>query len=230
MQKSTLALVTGALLGAATAHASSYTITPTIATDYDFRGVSQTDPIDQNGKPAFQLGGTYTFTNGLYLGAWGSNVDDSIAALGIDGDNIEIDYYGGYAWGDAANSFAYDAGLNYYTYPGLSDANTVEAYIGVTRSFYSAKLWYSPDVASSSNSGFYAEVNANYALGKGGMSLLGHVGQVFGQAYNERVDYSLGVGYAVGNLHIALKYVNGTRDIQGRAIGSVSTTLPWSAD
>jgi uncharacterized protein (TIGR02001 family) len=218
-----------ALLAAGAAQAGSYSITPTIATDYDFRGVSQTDPLDQNGKPAFQVGGTYTFDNGLYLGAWGSNVDDSFGDL--DGHDIEIDYYGGYAWGDAATSFAYDAGLNFYTYPGLSDANTVEAYIGVTRSFFSAKLWYSPNVASSSNSGFYAELNANFPLANlDGLSLVAHVGQAFGQAYNEPVDYSIGTSYAFNNVKFGVKYVDGTKSIQGRLIASISATLPWSAE
>ena len=230
MNSHRIAVVAGLALVAGAVQAGNYTITPTIATDYDFRGSSQTDPIDQNGKPAFQLGGTYTFDQGVYVGAWGSNVDDSIKALGIDGDNIEIDFYGGYAWGDASSSFAYDVGLNLYTYPGLSDANTLEGYVSVARSFYSAKLWFSPDVASSGNSGFYAEVNANYPMGQTGMSLLAHAGKVFGQAYNERVDYSVGVGYSVGRMNFAVKYVDGTKDIHSRVIGSISTTLPWAED
>lgn len=216
----------GLLCAAGAAHAGSYSFTPTIATDYDFRGFSQTDPIGQDGKPAFQLSGTYNFDGGFYLGAWGSNIDDSFGIL--DGDNIELDLYGGYAWGDASNSFAYDAGLNLYTYPGLSDGNTLEAFVGVSRSFYSAKLWYSPDVASSKNSGVYAEVNASYPMGGNGMSLLAHVGQAFGEAYNESVDYSIGFGYDVGRLHFTVKLVDGTKAIQSRVIGTISTTLPWS--
>ena len=227
MKQHRFAVVAGLALIAGAAQAGSYTITPTIATDYDFRGSSQTDPIDQNGKPAFQVGGTYTFDQGFYAGAWGSNVDDSIQALGIDGDNIELDFYGGYAWGDASTSFAYDAGLIAYTYPGFSDANTVEGYINVSRDFYSAKLSYSPDVGSSGDSGFYAEVNANYPMSTTGLSLLGHAGKVFGQAYNGRVDFSAGVGYAVGKLDFAVKYVDGNKDIKSRVIGSISTTLPW---
>jgi uncharacterized protein (TIGR02001 family) len=228
MSTSRITIFTAVLLVAGIAHAGSYTITPTIATDYDFRGYSQTDPVNQDGKPAFQLGGTYNFDGGAYVGAWGSNIDDSIEAYGIDGDNIEVDLYGGYAWGDAAKDFAYDVGINLYTYPGLSDANMVEAYVGVSRDIYSAKLWYSPDVASSNNSGFYAELNANYPMGSSGLSLLAHVGDAIGAAYNEPVDFSIGVGYTVGRMQFTMKYVDGTRSIRGRVIGAVSTTLPWS--
>lgn len=228
MSTAKVTTIAAGLMLAGAAHAGSYTVIPTIATDYDFRGFSQTDPVNQDGKPAFQVAGTYNFDGGAYVGAWGSNIDDSIPAYGIDGDNVEIDLYAGYAWGDAANSFAYDAGINLYTYPGYSDANTVEAYVGVTRDIYSAKLWYSPDVASSSNSGFYAEVNANYPLGKSGLTFLGHVGEAIGAAYNEPIDFSLGVGYSINRLQFTMKYVNGTKSIRGRLIGAVSTTLPWS--
>jgi len=228
MSTSRITTVAAGLVVAGGAHAGSYSVTPTIATDYDFRGYSQTDPVNQDGKPAFQVGGTYNFDGGAYVGAWGSNIDDSVEAYGIDGDNIEIDLYAGYAWGDAANSFAYDAGVNLYTYPGYSSANTVEAYVGVTRNIYTAKLWYSPDVASSSNSGFYAELGADYPLGKSGVSLLAHVGEAFGAAYNEPVDYSIGFGYSVGMLQFTMKYVDGSKSIRSRVIGSVSTTLPWS--
>ena len=219
------ASIAGLMLVAGAAHAGSYSLTPLIATDYDFRGFSQTDPVDQDGKPAFQLGATYDFDSGFYAGAWGSNVDNSFGTL--DGDNFEIDLYGGYAWGDASSSFAYDVGLNFYTYPGLSSWNTLEAFVGVSRETYSAKLWYSPDVASSSDSGFYAELNGNLPLGGSGVSLLLHAGTAFGQAYGEPWDFSFGTGYKVGMLDLAIKYVDGTKSIEGRLIGSVSTTLPW---
>ena len=225
MMKYRVATIAATVLGTSAACAGSYSVTPLIATDYDFRGFSQTDPLGQDGKPAFQLGATYDFDSGMYVGAWGSNVDNSFGLL--DGDNFEIDLYGGYAWGDAASSVAYDVGFNFYTYPGLSSWNTVEGFIGVSRETYSAKLWYSPDVASTSNSGFYAELNANFPMGGSGASLLLHAGQAFGQAYGEPWDFSIGTGYTAGKLNLVIKYVDGTKSVQGRMIGSVSTTLPW---
>jgi uncharacterized protein (TIGR02001 family) len=55
-----------------------------LATDYVFRGVSNTD-----NKPTVQGSLDYTF-KGFYVGIWGSNTDFSDA-------HIEFDYYGGYS-------------------------------------------------------------------------------------------------------------------------------------
>ena len=74
MIKSRIAAGAALLAVAGVAGAGSFSVTPTIASDYDWRGFSQTDP-DQDGDVAFQLGGTYSFDNGFYVGAWGSNVD-----------------------------------------------------------------------------------------------------------------------------------------------------------
>ncbi len=133
----------------------------------------------------------------------------------------------GCGWGDASDSFDYDAGFNLYTYPGWSDGNTLEAYVGVSRDFYSAKLWYTPNHSVSDESGIYAELNASYPMSGTGMSLLGHVGRKFGDAYPEEVDYSIGFGYFVDRLHFTVKLVNGTKSIKSRVIGTISTTLPW---
>ena len=52
----------------------NFSATVTFATDYVFRGVSQTD-----NKPAVQGSFDYKHPSGAYLGIWGSNVDDSIS-------------------------------------------------------------------------------------------------------------------------------------------------------
>lgn len=230
-----IAAAAGMLFAAGVAHADSYSVTPTIATDYDFRGESLTDPVGGDGKVAVQLGGTYNFDNAIYVGAWGSNIDNSYpdaaqggAGAGKDGNNVEIDLFAGYAWGDASSSFAYDVGLYAYTYPGWNRDNTVEAYVGVSRSIYSAKLWYSPDVASSSKSGVYAELNASIPMGGvDNLTLLLHVGQAFGAAYNEPVDFSVGTGYNIEKLRFAVRYVDRTKGTPSRIVGSLSTTFPW---
>jgi uncharacterized protein (TIGR02001 family) len=220
-------VIAGALLAAAgAASAGSFSVTPTIATDYDWRGISQTDP-EQDGDPAFQIGGTYSFDNGFYLGAWGSNVD-----FGLDKPDFEVDVYGGYAWGDSAEAVGYDVGVNYYSYPGESDFNFVEAYFGVAKGWFAGKVWYSPEFAGDGNdSAFYVEGNVTYPL-VNNFSLLGHVGYSFGSYWDdggEYLDYSAGVGYSYSNFNFAVKYVD--NDIDGvkrsAVIASVSTTLPW---
>jgi len=58
----------------------------TLASDYVFRGISQTDQ-----DPAVQGSFDYKHPLGVYLGVWASNVDENVSK-----GNIEIDYYGGY--------------------------------------------------------------------------------------------------------------------------------------
>jgi uncharacterized protein (TIGR02001 family) len=230
MMKHRIAAAAAVLFTAGVAHAGSYSVTPMIATDYDFRGESMTDPVGGDGKVAFQLGGTYNFDNAIYVGAWGSNIDNSYSMPPVtkDGDNVEIDVFAGYAWGDAKSSFAYDVGLYAYTYPGWNRDNSVEAYVGVARGVYSAKLWYTPDYGTTNRSGVYAELNANIPMGGvDNLTLLLHVGQAFGSAYNEPVDFSIGTGYNVEKLRFAVRYVDRTKGTPSRIVGSMSTTLPW---
>lgn len=221
-------VIAGALLAAAgAASAGSFSVTPTIATDYDWRGVSQTDP-DQDGDPAFQIGGTYSFDNGFYIGAWGSNVD-----FGTSDPDFEVDAYAGFAWGDSTESVGYDVGVNFYNYPGESDLNFMEAYFGVAKGWFAGKVWYSPEFGGNSDeSAFYVEGNVTYPL-PNNFSLLGHVGYSFGDYFDtysdSYLDYSVGVGYSYSNFDFAVKFVD--TDISGHdrgaVIASVSTTLPW---
>ncbi|GAA0726110.1 TorF family putative porin [Sphingomonas japonica] len=83
-----------------------------LASDYRFRGVSQT-----NKEFAVQGGATIAHESGLYAGFWGSN----LAGWGtFGGANLELDLYGGYKVpiGDGG---ALDVGLTWYMYPGGAD-------------------------------------------------------------------------------------------------------------
>jgi len=215
-------IAAGALLlaVAGAAHAGEFSVTPTITNDYDFRGLSMTDE-----GPAFQLGANYAFDSGFYVGAWGSNIDPT-------GNNsgLEVDYFGGYA--GSTDSFGYDLGVIYYTYsgiPGGSDANTLEAFAGISKDWLSGKLSFSDDYRGSDESAFYLEGNAAFPL-QNNFSLLAHVGYGFGDVYADEVfDYSAGVGYAYKNFNFAVKGVD--TDLPGediRLVATVSTTLPWA--
>jgi uncharacterized protein (TIGR02001 family) len=227
MIKSRIAAGAALLAVAGVAGAGSFSVTPTIASDYDWRGFSQTDP-EQDGDVAFQLGGTYSFDNGFYVGAWGSNVD-----FGASKPDFEIDAFAGYA--GSTQSFGYDVGVNFYNYPGESDLNFVEAYAGITKDWFGAKLWVSPKFAGDlgDDPGYYVEANATYPLPQG-FSLLAHAGYSFGDgvenAYGDTyLDYSIGAGYSFSNLNLAVKYVD--HDIsgldRGAVVASISTTFPW---
>ncbi len=80
-----------------------------IASDYRFRGFTQT-----NYGPAMQGGLDWEHRNGLYLGNWNSNVAQDL----YNGATLEMDFYGGLK-GEWHGLFGttYDVGAIYYGYP-----------------------------------------------------------------------------------------------------------------
>lgn len=112
--------------------------TVTLASDYLFNGVTQTDE-----KPALQ--GSFDWSNkfGVYAGVWGSNVDFG------DSTDMEIDYYIGYG-NNISESTWYDVGYVYYSYvggSGSSDINYNEVYFQFGYNNSSIKAWYTNDIA-----------------------------------------------------------------------------------
>jgi uncharacterized protein (TIGR02001 family) len=84
----------------------------TLASDYRFRGVSQTDK-----EVAIQGGVTVSHESGAYAGAWGSN----LAGWGtFGGANAELDLFAGYKL-PLGEGVALDVGLTWYMYPGGAD-------------------------------------------------------------------------------------------------------------
>ena len=119
----------------------------TIATDYRFRGISQTFTQGfWDWGPAIQGGIDYSNKNGLYLGNWNSNVSGNQYP---NGSGIEMDFYGG--WKHNWDDFGIDIGTIYYYYPGAkftysggsTTINNWEAYLGGSWKFLSLKYSYS---------------------------------------------------------------------------------------
>lgn len=246
MIKSRIA-VAGALLAAAGAANAGITVTPTLTSDYDFRGLTQT-----LNDPAFQLGLTYEGDGGFYMGMWGSNVDFASGDAGsnsgtnspgsgigdYDRPSTEIDVFLGYAWGDAENGFGFDAGGIYYSYPNAGEGNFAEFYAGIAKGPFSAKAWYSWDFANSGWGAYYLEANLAAPLADG-FSLLGHLGYSDGDYWDGQyrpgrshyMDWSVGIGYDVKGTNLSVKYVDGSDHFSrtprnlGRFIFSISTTL-----
>lgn len=243
MFKSRIAIA-GALLASATAaSAGSFTATPAIVWDYDFRGITQSDY-----DPAFQLGLDYGFDSGFYVGVWGSTVD-----FGPGDPSYEVDVYAGYA-GEFGSGVGYDVGINYYTYPQVSsDGNFAEIYGSLTMSYFTGKVWYAWDFLGSSESAFYTELNGAFPLGDSPFSIDAHIGYSFGSAWDTDFgegdylnggdgyfDWSIGVSASWSNFDFFLKYADGSdwnipKDSggnynKGRVVVGVSTTLPWGKD
>ncbi|MFC1664365.1 TorF family putative porin [Pseudomonadota bacterium] len=143
----------------------------TLATDYVFRGVSQT-----NGDPAIQGGFDYNHAKGFYAGLWASNVEfNENAALAptaaVNEATLELDLYAGYG-GSFGKNHSYDLGLLYYAYPGSENSlnyDFFEAYGGVDFSLGSKttlglKLSYSPEFFGETGEATYLEANVNFAI------------------------------------------------------------------
>jgi uncharacterized protein (TIGR02001 family) len=225
---------TTALAAAAAANAAEFSSTITAVSDYDFRGFSQSAK-----DPALQASLDYAFDNGVYIGAWASNVDFEPA----DGD-VELDLYIGYG-ADISDTVAWSASVVYYAYPGSDDLGEYwEAFVGLDVGPISLKQWYADDLYEIGESGLYTEANGTFPIGETGFSLLAHVGYSWGDAWEddelggELFDYSVGVGYDFEKFSLALKYTGTdasgdqkiTDDVannEGRVVFSISTTLPW---
>ncbi|MBM4239652.1 MAG: hypothetical protein FJ154_08995 [Gammaproteobacteria bacterium] len=224
------ALAVVALGAAASAAQAEVTSTITLASDYDYRGLTQTAR-----DPALQASLDWTNDSGLYLGAWASNVD---FGDGTDSD-IEVDVYAGFR-GSFNDDLSFDVGAVQYTYqPGGDKVDFTEAYASLTIGAVSAKYSYAWDYGNTGNAASYFELNSAVPL-PNDFSLTLHSGYSSGEYWTENYfDYSIGLSKSVGDFALALKWVDGS-DLQSaqkapgdvftsdaKVVFSVATTLPW---
>lgn len=213
----------------------------TLASDYLFRGLTQT-----NEKPALQAGLEYDDPSGIYAGFWGSSIswlsDSSTSAAPVS-SNVELDFYAGYR-GKFSDDLGYDVGLYTYYYPGdyprgFSSANTTEIYAAL--SFKIASLKYSHTLTNAfgfsdtKNSG-YLDLSANYEFVPTWV-LNAHVGhqRIDGIGAASYTDYKLGItknfvkGFALAIAYFDTNareevYTNLFGHFIGRSTGVVSVT------
>lgn len=213
----------------------------TIASDYRFRGVSQSDQ-----EMAVQAGITVAHESGLYIGAWGSN----LAGWGtFGGANMELDLIGGYKAKLAENA-TLDVGLTWYMYPGGADkTDFAEPYAKLTGTTGPATMtagvayaprqealgrWY--NTGASAAAGTYDRPGAKddnlYLWGDGALAIGGtpltakaHIGHSWGQdglgpnatavsPTGEYWDWSLGADATWRNLTLNVSYID--TDISNR--------------
>ena len=243
MRKSVLTLSVAAAL-AAPGLASAQTTAPaaapapspvtgnmTIASDYRFRGISQTYL-----GPAIQGGIDYAHASGFYIGNWNSNVASQVYS---GGSGIEMDFYGGYkkAFGD----FGLDLGFIYYYYHNAEfmskKFDNQEVYIGGSWKWLSAKLNYAlsdyfglnneqasggywvnkntgaaldpSGTAGKSKGTYYLDITATYPVNDK-LNVIGHYGMLNVKTYNDLDynDWKLGVTYDVGGWLLGASYID----------------------
>lgn len=166
MKKLTAAIATVSTLGFANlAHAETFetaigaidaSMTATLATDYIWRGQSQT-----NGSGAVQASLDFAHESGAYIGAWGSNVADE----DFGGASIELDYYVGYG-GAITDDITYDLAWATYTFPqGIDSIDEVLASVDLYGFTVGAKYAYDPQSALYTYVGYGFELPYDIGLG-----------------------------------------------------------------
>jgi len=185
MRTRLLALAASAALSLATPAAAQLTIgetgltatiTGTYASDYLFRGISQT-----RSRMAFQAAAELEHTSGIYVGAFLSNV----RFQGTDARQ-EVDTYGGYRFTLFGTKF--DVGGIGYLYPGYNAASGAaspvldyfEGYLRASREFgpvnVMGAVFVSPNFFGRSGNSVYVEGGADWKTGVWDLTLGGRLG------------------------------------------------------
>jgi len=222
------------------------------ASDYVFRGITQTTHA-----PALQGGLDYAHNNsGLYVGTWASNVKrikDS-GAIASGDTSVELDTYFGIK-NTVIGDFGYDLGYVRYNYLGdytpqlgYNNADTAEVYGAASYKLVSIKYSYSLldgfFTTPGSKGTNYVDLSANYPFSEIGMTIGAHIGkQTFTGAVADTyslagtppnyTDFKLSASKDFNDYVLSLSYTN-TRgassfwapngDPWGKAATSVSLT------
>lgn len=220
--------------GMGSAQAVETSANVTLASDYSFRGVSQTTR-----DPAIQGGFDLAWDSGLYVGTWSSNVSFGTVSQ-------ELDIYIGYG-GDINDDVSFDVNYVRFEYPG-DGANLDYNEIGGSVSFqdFTFGLGYSNEYfALDDVNWFYPNIGYSLAL-PSDASLDFHVGMsvvddnsagdwvaTFGD--EEVLDWSITYTIPVNGIDIGLAVVGtdvsdsdcfgGSEDCSTRAIVSLSKSL-----
>ncbi|MES2034003.1 MAG: TorF family putative porin [Pseudomonadota bacterium] len=215
-----------AMAGSAFAEEGTFSFNIGAATDYVFRGVSQTDEGGQI------FGGADYGYGPFYAGVWASNVDFG------DGTDAEVDLYAGYK--PTLGDVTFDLGAIYYGYvndsgdwaqwefKGAASAPAGPVTLGVAG-------YYSPDYTGvGTDDSVYVEVNAavtpaeNWAV----TAALGKQSVDFeGGGSDDYTTWNIGVGYTFAEKFTAdLRWhdtnIDGSPIADGRVVFSLKAVLP----
>lgn len=148
-----------------------------VASDYIFRGISQTDSSAQF------FGGVDVGAGKFYVGTWASNVDFGGEA------KSEFDLYAGFK--PSLGAVDFDFGVLAYIYPQERDLDTVEYKAAATYGLpadisITGSLFYSPEVGKNGPDSLYKEVSFAVPLAEAG----------------EGRPFGLGLSAAYGNMSV----------------------------
>ena len=208
----------GLVLTTVTAQAADISGNVTLATDYVYRGVTQT-----SGEAAVQGGFDILADNGLYAGIWGSNI-------AFDG-SVEIDYFVGFS-NEVFEGFGYDVGVLHYDYPnqpaGSLDSDFEEIYFNFTYKAFTFGAAYSNDFFDETEIGVYSYGEYELSL-PSDISLVFHYGA---QKIDKAITYdefSISLSKEIADISFSLAYYdtdeNGIDDFDNRVVFALSKSL-----
>lgn len=170
-----------------------------VASDYVFRGFSQTDSGPQ------VYGGADVGIGIFYAGTWVSNVDFG------DSTDMEYDLYAGFK--PTVGPVSLDVGIVRYGYTNQSDGADLDFWEGKVagsvpagKGTIGAAVYYTPENFNQTGKATYVELNGSMPVNEK-LSVSGAIGH---QALEGPLDYetwNLGVGYAINDVFgIDLRY------------------------
>lgn len=217
MKKFVLTAITAAVAGyAGIAGATGVTGNVTIASDYVYRGISQTE-----NSPALQGSLTFNHDVGFYAGVWGSNVDFNTGGTTTKESSLELDLYTG--WGGKFSGLpqmGWDLNVLYYLYPNQTkgdDFDFVEFTPALSYDFgmfnVNGKVSYSPDFFGAAfGDAFYTQANVGIPL-PNDFTINGHLGYQTiqgkgGVTDTKYLDWLLGVAVKVAGIDLGLSIMD----------------------
>ena len=187
------------------------TATATIATDYMFRGISQT-----LNDPAVQAAFEVSHTSGVFAGVWSSNVDSQDRGPLDDQADQEIDMYVGYGT-NLSEDWTVDATAIRYIFPGTGSDTSLdwnELLVGAHYSDYvSLLVGYSNKVFNLDDSGIYYGLSGNWPLAHN-TRLTASVGyyDLDNALDDSYMDWSMGAEADMGMFTARLAYIEADND------------------
>lgn len=188
-----------------------------IVTEYRFRGVDLS-----GGDIAVQGGIDLSHDSGIYLGTWGSSIDEDTVGFG----HTELDIYGGWS-GDLTDGLALDVGAIYYLYPNadnglIGPTDYIEFYtsLGFTLGPAEATVGvaYAPEQDSlGGTDNLYIYTDVGVGIPGTPISISGHLGYTDGFLTftddGDAFDWSVGADVALTeNLSVGVAYIGADGD------------------
>lgn len=186
----------------------------TIGSDYNLRGVSQTDR-----SPTLQGALTFTVDPGFFAGVWASNVDYNDGSQA----SLELDYLVGYT--GSIDAFSYTGQVIFYTYPGASSSvnyDYIEGNIGIAYDLGgiipNANVFYSPDTFGGVGKAWYYTGGLKTTKLADMFVLYANVGKyAYSRAgIKDATDWNIGVITSVYGIDLNLQYAHNNDKAYGK--------------